>query len=465
MNTRVSLFARRGDESDAHPIGEIPVMAEPVAGSSAVQMAERSVVGAILANNALFDAIADVIVASDIASPILSAVFAGIVEIIEGRVDGIDVADTISVASLPSVCQLASTEDLQALVAAVGANPEAAVSHAKVVATASQERKLRAAVTQAQAISAGDTPVEERAGEIQKLLTGATEARSLPIKSIGAAAVEALTEMAERASSGVSTMGITTSYPDLDALTAGLHAGQLIIVAARPAVGKTALVMSLGLGTAAAGTHVLMASMEMKAKELSKRALAIVSGVDSHAIRMGALSEEDWEAIVAGGEELSELPFNVVDMPSVTLTALSALARRLHREGKCDLIIVDYLQLMETVGGKHTNREQEVAAISRGLKKLAMQLGIPVIALSQLNRAVENRAVQRPQMSDLRESGAIEQDADVIIFIHREDDQAELIVEKQREGPTGVVRMGYIQKNTKFVSVNDTGFDQHRLAA
>ncbi len=214
--------------------------------------------------------------------------------------------------------------------------------------------------------------------------------------------------------------------------------------------------------------------MEMKAKELSKRALAIVSEVDSHALRIGALSESDWEAVVSAAEYLKTLPFDVVDLPSVNLSALTNLCRRLHREGKLKLLIVDYLQIMETSGSKNSTREQEVAALSRGLKKLAMALGIPVIALSQLNRSVETRITRRPQMSDLRESGAIEQDADVIMFIHREaaadgasmlEGTAEVIVEKQREGPTGVVTLGYAKNNTRFYNIKASTFGAERVLA
>lgn len=464
MSSRTSVFKNKwiggevGLEDDNGLVIDPPVIIEfepaVTVGSKAVQLAERSVVGAILADNSIFDTVCDIVCAADFDSVIMSAVFTGISDVIEGKFEGIDVADAISIASLPSVCQLVSVEVLLEL--ARSSNLISAISHAKVLARAAGERNLHKAIAKAQAISNGAESLQDRSDEIQRLLTGATEVRSLPIKSIGAAAVEALTEMAERAALGASNMGMTTGFFDLDALLAGLHGGQLIVVAARPGIGKTAFAMSLGLATASAGNCVLMASMEMKAKELSKRALAIVSGVDGHAIRIGALTEADWDAVVGAGEELADLPFNIVDLPSVTLVALSALARRLHREGKLHLIIVDYLQIMETSGGKNGSREQEVAALSRGLKKLAMQLNVPVIVLSQLNRSIESRTDRRPQLSDLRESGAIEQDADVIMFVHREggEDQAEqdaeIIVGKQREGPVGVVEMTYSKKSTQF---------------
>ncbi len=442
--------------------------------TSATVLAERSVVGAVLNDNTLYDVVIDITRVEDFSDSAAAAAFAAIGDIIEGRADGITTADPIALASLPSVGQVVSVETLAEWRSSAVVDAEVVASHAKVVCNAAAERNLGAAVSQAQNILKEGLPIEERANNIQQALTLATEVRALPVVSLGAAAVAALTEMAERANRGDNGIGMTTGFDDLDALLAGLHGGQLIVVAARPGIGKTAFAMSLGLGTAAAGYPTLMASMEMKAKELSKRALAIESGVDSHAIRIGALSESDWEAVVTAGEYLNGIPFDVVDLPSVNLTALSNLARRLHRAGKLKLLIVDYLQIMETTSKKNGTREQEVSALSRGLKKLAMQLDIPVIALSQLNRSVENRIDRRPKMSDLRESGGIEQDADVIMFIHREtaadgstslEETAEVIVEKQREGPTGVVSLGYAKRNTRFYNLTAPAYGAERVLA
>jgi replicative DNA helicase len=451
MRERKQLFAARqgGDESDAVALLEQPEPA--VTPMSAVVMAERAVIGAILKDNSLFDVVFDIARAEDFSEPATRAAFEAITSIIEGSSEGITVADPISLACLPSVCQLAPLESLQAWCLIGDGSADAVASHAKVVVNAAAERALGSAVSEAQAIFQKDgASLEEKATSIQQKLAVATDVRSLPVKGLGAAAVEALTELAERASRGDTGIGIPTGFDDLDALTAGLHGGQLIILAARPGIGKTAFALTVGLATAAAGYPTLMASMEMKAKELSKRAMANVSEVDSHALRVGALSASDWEAVVNAAEYLKKLPFDIIDLPSVNLTALTTVARRMHREGKLKVLIIDYLQIMETTSKKNGNREQEVAALSRGLKKLAMELDIPVIALSQLNRAVENRLNRRPQLSDLRESGALEQDADVIMFIHREDEEGEVIVEKQREGPTGVVPIGYAKKNTRF---------------
>lgn len=484
MSDRKQLFARRQDEQDVVDVDfvdhQAPSAEAPRAASSAVVMAERAVIGAILRDNTLYDVAIEQVQASDFSEGVTQAVFAYIGDIIDGKVDGIVVADLIAVASSPTICQLAPLETLQAWMAVGSDEPLAVASHARLVANAAAERKLRVAVQEAQGILQGTESVQERAQSIQQKFEDASENRALQVTSLGAAATAALAEMAERAQRGETGVGITTGFEDLDALLAGLHPGQLIIVAARPGVGKTAFAMSMLLETAAAGNHALMASMEMKASELSKRALAIESGVDGHAIRIGALEAQHWEELVTAAEYLSGLPFDVIDMPSVTLAALFAKARRLKREGKLKVLVVDYLQIMETTGGRNSTREQEVAALSRGLKKLAMALAVPVIALSQLNRAVENRVDRRPKMSDLRESGALEQDADVIMFIHREEptpgampapgleETAEIIVEKQRSGATGIVKVGVDKKTTRFYSLNATpvyGAAMEQLAA
>jgi len=426
---------------------------------SALVQAERAVVGAVLSDNKLYDVVIEIIGTNDFSDPIASAVFKTIAAIIDGDVNGTSVAEAMTVVAQPGIGRLISLQGLEQWVHEAEIDPAIVKGRAHLVHTASAERELGAAVVKAQFILSEDSSIESKSDEILKLLSGASEIRTLPLKSLGNAAIEALTQLADKAKNGDSGIEITTGFRDLDALTAGLHGGQLIIIAARPGIGKTALVMSMGLAAAEAKHKILMASMEMKAVELSKRALSIVSGVDSHAIRLGALTEADWEKLVDAGEYLKRLPFDIVDLPGVNMSALSGLCRRLHRSGLLDVLIVDYLQIMETSGSKNSTREQQIGELSRGLKKLAMELDIPVIALSQLNRGVENRISKRPQLNDLRESGSIEQDADVVIFIHREDaaekntgtlSMAEIIVEKQRSGPPGDVPAIFDRKTTGF---------------
>ena len=426
---------------------------------SAVLQAERAVIGALLTDNELYDVVIDILRAEDFSDAATRAVFKAIADIVEGRTEGQSVAEPMTVAVQPGISRLVTIDQLDQWVTDADVDPSVLSSRAKVVRGAGAERGLGVAVAQAQTILAEEGSVESKSDEILKLLSGASEIRSLPVTTLGQAAYEALTELAERAKSGDTGIGIPTGFRDLDALTAGLHGGQLIVIAARPGVGKTAFALSLGRNAAAAGSPVVMASMEMKRTELAKRALAIESGVDLHAIRIGALTEGDWEAIVEAGERLKALPFEIVDLPNVNLSALSGLARRLYREGKLKLLLVDYLQIMDTVVSKNNNREQQIAELTRGLKKLAMQLDIPVVILSQLSRAVEGRTSKRPQLSDLRESGAIEQDADVVIFIHREDvadknasshSVADVIVEKQRAGAPGEIQVRFERRTTGF---------------
>ena len=433
---------------------------DPVASTlSAVLQAEQAVIGAVLTDNTLYDLVIDIVRAEDFANSACRAVFQAAADIIEGRVPGKCVAEPMTVAVQPGIARLVNIEQIEQWMRNADIRPDVLGSRAKVVRGAGAERGLGAAVVQAQTILAEDGSIESKSDEILKLLSGASEVRSLPVTTLGNAAIEAVTEMAARAKSGATGLGVTTSFRDLDALTAGLHGGQLIVIAARPGVGKTAFALAMGKGAAAAGSHVVMASMEMKRTELAKRALAIESGVDSHAIRIGALTEGDWEAVVEAAERLTLLPFEIVDLPNVNMSALSGLCRRLHREGKLKLLIVDYLQIMDTVVSRNSNREQQIAELTRGLKKLAMQLDIPVVILSQLSRAVEGRTNKRPQLSDLRESGAIEQDADVVIFIHRDDvadksgsshSVADIIVEKQRAGPPGEIQVRFERRTTGF---------------
>lgn len=414
---------------------------------------ERALVGAVLADNALYDTVIDVIAgAGDFLDDTARCIFKATADIIEGRVEGVKIAEPMALALLPGIASHASLELLQELTGSAEADPAVVVGRARAVRAAAAERGLGSAVSKAQDILAeADESVELKSEKILELLSGAAEVKSLPVTTLGQAALSAIMEMAERAQSGDSGVGIPTGFIDLDALTAGLHGGQLIVLAARPAVGKTAFAMKVGLSAAEAGFHVAMASLEMKASELSKRALAMRSGVDSHSIRVVALSESEWDRVISAGDELSKMPFTVMDLPTANLAALSGLARRLHREGKLDMLLIDYLQIMDVAGGRNVNREQQISELSRGLKKLAMQLDIPVVVLSQLNRSVESRADKRPMLSDLRESGAIEQDADVVIFIHRDGAEAEIIVAKQRGGALGTVNAIFEASVTEFI--------------
>jgi len=262
--------------------------------------------------------------------------------------------------------------------------------------------------------------------------------------------------------------GLETHYVDLDEMTSGLQRSDLVIIAARPSMGKTAFAMNIAENAATNdGKIVGIFSLEMSREALLLRMLCSCARVDSHKMRTGSLWREDMEKVVRAMDRLANAPIFIDDTAGISLSEMRAKARRLQQQnqGKLDLVIVDYLQLMSASGSKrYENRTQEVSAISRGLKALAKELRVPVIALSQLSRAPESRGGDhRPQLADLRESGSIEQDADVVMFIFREevykpddaelDGKAEIIISKQRNGPTGRVSLAFIKRSTRFESM------------
>jgi len=253
--------------------------------------------------------------------------------------------------------------------------------------------------------------------------------------------------------------GVPTGFLDLDRMTAGLQPSDLIIVAARPSMGKTAIVLNIAQYVALhANTAVAIFSLEMSKEQLVLRMLCSEARVDNSKVRTGYLGERDFPRLAMAAGRLAEAPIYIDDTPAQNVLELRAKARRLKREANIGLVIIDYLQLMRGLTAQE-NRTQELSEISRSLKSLAKELHIPVIALSQLNRQVEQRADRRPMMADIRESGAIEQDADVIMFIYRDevykaDSQdegvAEVIIGKQRNGPTGTVRLTFRREYTRF---------------
>jgi replicative DNA helicase len=252
--------------------------------------------------------------------------------------------------------------------------------------------------------------------------------------------------------------GLPTGFRDVDDLTSGLQPGNLVVIAARPGVGKSSLAINIARNVAAAGHPTAMFSLEMSRSEIGMRLLCSEARVPWDRIRSKRVGPDDWSRIVQAAEVLHEAPMHIVDAGNVNIVDIRAKARRMRssRQG-LDLIIVDYLQLMTSAAAKRPdNRQQEVAEISRSLKLLAKELHIPVIALSQLNRNPEARADKRPQLSDLRESGAIEQDSDIVAFIHRDDADpekkklAELIVAKHRNGPTGSIPLNFEPALTQF---------------
>ena len=257
-------------------------------------------------------------------------------------------------------------------------------------------------------------------------------------------------------------------------MTSGLQAGDLVIVAGRPSMGKTTFAVNIAENAAIkANLPVAIFSMEMPGEQLALRMLSSLGRIDQHKVRTGKLEDDDWPRLTSAVGILAEAPMYIDDTPALTPNELRARARRMYREHGLGLIVIDYLQLMQVHGNKE-NRTTEISEISRSLKALAKELSVPVVALSQLNRSLEQRPNKRPVMSDLRESGAIEQDADLIVFIYRDEvynqdspdkGTAEIIIGKQRNGPIGTTRLTFLGQYTRFENfIHDTYRDDEGYA-
>ncbi|MFL7790613.1 MAG: replicative DNA helicase, partial [Anaerolineae bacterium] len=254
-------------------------------------------------------------------------------------------------------------------------------------------------------------------------------------------------------------LGIPTGFTDIDRLLGGFQRSDLVIIAARPSVGKTSLCLSMARNAARFGQRVAIFSLEMSAEQIVQRIVSAETGIDTQRLRLGDLREDEWPLFVQATGKLADLPIFIDDTPSISVLQLRTKARRLHAEHGLDLILLDYLQLMS--GDTHSeNRVQEVSYISRSLKAVARELDVPVVAASQLSRAVEQRTDKHPMLADLRESGSLEQDADVVMFIYRDElyhpeteqqNIADIMISKHRNGPTGVVQLFFRKRLAQFL--------------
>ena len=289
-------------------------------------------------------------------------------------------------------------------------------------------------------------------------------------QSMDSLVVKLLDRVQEMADNPNDITGVPTGFYDLDRMTSGLQAGDMVVLAARPSMGKTAFAINIAEHVALnEGLPVAVFSMEMGASQLAVRIVGSIGRIDQGHLRTGKLNDDEWPRLTEAIERLRTVSLHIDETPGLTTSELRANARRLARQcGKLGLIVVDYLQLMSGSSTAGDNRATELGEISRGLKMLAKELQCPVIALSQLNRSVETRTDKRPMMSDLRESGAIEQDADIIMFIYRDDyynkdsrepGVAEIIIGKQRNGPTGTVKLAFLKPLTRFESLASGGSD------
>lgn len=308
-----------------------------------------------------------------------------------------------------------------------------------------------------------ETILEETEKKVFKVVQKRNAGDYVPISTV---VNNALDKISTAAKNKGSVTGIATGFTDLDYRTAGLQPSDLILIAARPSMGKTAFVLNIAQHVAFKLNKCLaIFSLEMSKEQLVNRLFSLQSGVDAQKLRIGNLNESDWENLIEGASEIGQSKLIIDDTPGISIGELRSKCRKYKMEHGLSLIMIDYLQLMSG-SGKSDSRQQEISDISRSLKSLARELQVPVIALSQLSRAVEQRPDHRPMLSDLRESGAIEQDADVVMFIYRDDyynkesDRkgiSEIIIAKQRNGPIGTVELAWLPELTKFANLAREG--------
>ena len=437
--------------------------------------AEQSLLGGLLLDNEAFDRVADMVGAEDFYRDDHRRIFRHIARLIELNRP----ADVVTVGESIEASEDKDRTGGAAYLAALSqATPSAATirRYAELV----RERSVQRRLTQV-ASEIADSAYNTQGKEIAQLLDEAesrifqiAESRARrehglqDIKPVLARVFEKVDNLYHQGNASNIT-GVPTGFNDLDDRTAGLQPGDLIIVAGRPSMGKTAFSLNIAEHVAVNdGLPVAVFSMEMSAAQLAMRMLGSIGQVDQHKLRTGRLKDDEWSRLTDAMSKLHDAPIHIDETGALTALELRARARRLKRQySKLGLIVVDYLQLM-SASTQGENRATELSEISRSLKAMAKELEVPVVALSQLNRAVDSRPDRRPVMSDLRESGAIEQDADVIMFIYREvvykpdlpEDQrgiAEVIIGKQRNGPIGTVKLTFLGQHTRFANYADPG--------
>ncbi|MHB8454998.1 MAG: replicative DNA helicase [Acidiferrobacterales bacterium] len=434
--------------------------------------AEQSVLGGLMLDNQRWDQIADRVSADDFYRKEHRLIFRAIASLCDGN----SPADVVTVSEwLEKNGEIETAGGLSYLGTLANNTPSAAniVAYADIVRERAIMRNL---IRVANSIgNSAYRPEGRNAAELldyaEKNILDISEQGAhrrggfQPLKTLLTSAVDRIDTLF-RSESPIT--GVSTGFSDLDAMTSGLQNGDLVIVAGRPSMGKTSLAMNIA-ESAAVGQKLPVAvfSMEMPGEQLAMRMMSSLGRINAHKVRTGKLEDDDWPRLTSAIGMLADAPMYIDDTPALTPLELRSRARRLKREHGLGLIIVDYLQLMQSPEAGE-NRATEISSITRSLKSLAKELGVPLIAMSQLNRSLEQRPNKRPVMSDLRESGAIEQDADVILFIYRdevynEDSQdkgtAEIIIGKQRNGPTGKVRLTFLGEYTRFENYANAGYD------
>ncbi len=426
--------------------------------------AEESVLGSVLLDNQSINSALEILRPEDF----YRATHAFIFSAMQALTDKHEPVDVVTLSQqLRAMGRLEDSGGVETLARLAAAVPSAANIgyYARLVKEAALRRKV---ISEASNITneafkvEGD--VEEFLDSVEQRILGVSEFRIKPsFHRIGDIVQDSIKIIEKLYDQKEPVTGVPSGFVDLDRLTAGFQPSDLIIIAARPSMGKTALALSIAQFV---GIHhkkgAAVFSLEMSKEQLVLRMLCSEARVSNSKVRTGHLGERDFPRLVDAASKIAEAPIYIDDSPAISVTELRAKARRLHKEIGLSVIVVDYLQLVRSPTYAQFSREQEISDISRSLKALAKELQVPVIALSQLNRSVETRQDKRPMMSDLRESGAIEQDADVIMFIYRDevynqDTQdkgvAEIIISKQRNGPTGPVRLAFFPEFTRFDSL------------
>ncbi len=431
--------------------------------------AEQSLLGGLLLDNQAFDKIADLVTAEDFYRDDHRRIFRHLSKLIEHAKP----ADVVTVAESIEASEDKDRTGGPAYLGSLAQNTPSALNirrYAELVRERAIQRRLITVATEI-----AESALAPSGKEVGQLLDEA-ESRIMEVGEKGQRGTqgyEAIQPILARVFERVDHLfhqenrsdvtGLSTGYADLDKETAGLQEGDLIVVAGRPSMGKTAFALNIAEHVAVnQGIPVAIFSMEMGATQLASRLLGSIARVNQQGLRTGNLKDEEWSNLSQAMGKLHDAPMFIDETGALNALELRTRARRIHRQcGKLGLIVVDYLQLM-SASKENENRATEISEISRSLKALAKELKVPVVALSQLNRSLENRTEKRPQMSDLRESGAIEQDADLILFIYRDEvyfpekpdvkGKAEVIISKQRNGPTGTVNMTFLGEFTRFES-------------
>ena len=426
--------------------------------------AEQSVIGSMLMDRDAIIAASETVTADDFYQRQYGVMFEAMLELFnEGKpVDLVTLQNVLKEKDVPpEVCSLDVVRDIMNTVpTSANVRSYAKIVHEKAV----MRRLIKINEEIANTCYAGKDKLEDILADTEKQIFHLLQSRGTeeftPIRQVALNVLDKI-EMATRSKSTVT--GVATGFIDLDYRTSGLQPSDLVLVAARPSMGKTAFVLNIADHTAVRHEKTcLIFSLEMSKEQLVNRMLAMESNVDSQKLRTGTLTDADWDAVVEGIGTIGNSKLIIDDTPGISIMELRSKCRKVKLEHGLDLVMIDYLQLMTGSGRSGDNRQQEISEISRSLKALAREINAPVIALSQLSRACESRPDHRPMLSDLRESGAIEQDADVVMFLYRDDyynkdsdtpNVAEVIIAKQRNGPIGTVNLGWKPELTRFVNM------------